>query len=431
MNPLVLMLLTFFAALVVGVPVAFSLGLASVSYLLVTGRFAWALLSQRMFSIVDSFPLLAVPFFILAARLMEDSGILGSLLELSRALVGHIRGGLAHVNIVASMFFAGITGSPTADTAAIGSALIPAMVAEDYPLDFSAAVTVSSSTIGPIIPPSIPMVIYALVEGRTSLAALFLAGFVPGILVGFALMFVAWVICVRRGFGLTRSRRITLKELWPIMGRSFMALLMPIIILGGILTGIFTPTEASATAVGYAFIVGFFVTKRLKLDSLPDHFLSTAITTASVLFVLAASSVFGWILTVEQVPNRLARTFLEFSSDPAIFLLLVNLMLLIVGCFMNTTSAITILAPILSPIALSMGINPVHFGFVMVMNLILGQITPPVGSCLFVVCGISEVTMEEVSKAVLPFLAAEIVILFLVTYVPSICLFIPRMFGFV
>jgi tripartite ATP-independent transporter DctM subunit len=422
--------IAFIAFLIFGAPIAFVLGLASATYLAIAGKFSWAVMAQRMFSIVDSFPLLAVPFFILAAKLMEESGILDSLLELADALVGHVRGGLAHVNIAASMLFAGITGSPTADTAAIGSILIPAMEKDGYETDFSAAVTVASSTIGPIIPPSIPMVIYAMCEGRVSVAALFLAGVIPGILVGLTQMVVAYFISIKKGYSATRTGFVSLKEFVVIFARSFLALLMPLIILGGIFSGIFTPTEAAAAAVGYALIIGLFVTRKLKVRSLVRHLLDTAVVTSVVMFVLAGSSVFGWLITVEMVPQRIANLILEFSRNPLVFLLLVNIFLLIVGCFMNTTAAIVILTPILSPIATSLGIDPLHFGFVVIMNLIIGQITPPVGSCLFVVMGICNTTMERVTKALLPFLAVEIGVLLLITYVPIITLWLPTMLGF-
>lgn len=422
--------IAFIVFLVFGAPIAFVLGLASATYLAIAGKFPWVVMSQRMFSIVDSFPLLAVPFFILAAKLMEESGILDSLLDLADALVGHIRGGLAHINIVASMLFAGITGSPTADTAAIGSILIPAMEKDGYETDFSAAVTVASSTIGPIIPPSIPMVIYALCEGRVSLAALFLAGVIPGILVGLTQIIVAYFISTKKGYRATRAKFVGPKEFVVIFARSFLALLMPLIILGGIFTGIFTPTEAAAAAVGYGLIIGFLVTRKLKVRTLVHHLLDTAVITSVVMFVLAGSSIFGWLLTVEMVPQRIASVILGISHSPFVFLVLINVFLLAVGCFMNTTAAIVILTPILSPIAISMGIDPLHFGFVVVMNLIIGQITPPVGSCLFVVMSICDTTMERVSKAVLPFLAVEIGVLFLVTYVPAITLWLPTVLGF-
>lgn len=428
--PLMGLSIAFIAFLIFGAPIAFVLGLASATYLVIAGKFSWAVMAQRMFSIVDSFPLLAVPFFILAAKLMEESGILDSLLELADALVGHVRGGLAHVNIAASMLFAGITGSPTADTAAIGSILIPAMEKDGYETDFSAAVTVASSTIGPIIPPSIPMVIYAMCEGRVSVAALFLAGVIPGILVGLTQMVVAYFISVKKGYSATRTGFVSLKEFVVIFARSFLALLMPLIILGGIFSGIFTPTEAAAAAVGYALIIGFFVTRKLKVRSLVHHLLDTAVVTSVVMFVLAGSSVFGWLITVEMVPQRIANLILEFSRNPLVFLLLVNIFLLIVGCFMNTTAAIVILTPILSPIATSLGIDPLHFGFVVIMNLIIGQITPPVGSCLFVVMGICNTTMERVTKALLPFLAVEIGVLLLITYVPIVTLWLPTVLGF-
>jgi len=418
----------FVICLVIGVPIAFSLGTASLVYLLLKGV-SVGLVAQRMFTGLDSFPFMAIPFFIMAGELMNSSGITRKLVNLSTVLVGHLRGGLGHVNIVTSMFFAGITGSAVADASAVGSMLIPGMTEEGFDLDFSAALTAAAAVVGPIIPPSIPFVVYALLSS-TSVAALFLSGIFPGILVGFSLMAVTYVVARRRNYPRS-SRWPTLREAASAILHGVVPLLMPLIILGVILGGLFTATEASGIAVVYALVIGVFVYRNLKAVTVYRILLSTAKTTGVVFLVIACSNIFNWALVVEQVPQKMAYVVSTVIRNRAVLLLAINLVLLFVGCFMEGTAAMIILVPILLQITASYGIHPVMLGTIVVLNLMIGLLTPPVGLCLFVVCGITKLSLEKVSRAVVPFLIAEIAVLMLVTYVDPISLFLPRYFGYI
>jgi len=425
---LTLLGLTFLVSLALGVPIAFGLGLAATAAVVAWGQVPLWLLPQRMFTGVDSFVFMAIPFFILAGELMCTSGILDRLVKFTDSLVGHIRGGLAHVNIVASMIFAGISGSAVADAAALGALLIPSMQKE-YDVDFGSGVCAGASTIGPIIPPSIPMVIYALAAGGVSIAALFLAGVIPGILMGLGMMAIAYGIAKRRGYPVrprSLSWRVLLVQFWQVLP----ALLMPVIIVGGILGGIFTATEAAAVAVAYAVLVGFVVTKELKWRDIPPALLKAGVTTSVVFMLIATSNAVSWLLTTQQVPRLIGQFLQHVTSSPAVFLLIVNIFLLIVGCLLDLSAAIIMFVPILAPIALIYGIDPLHFGFVVVLNLVIGLLTPPVGVCLFVVAGIARIPLERLVRAVWPFLLWQIAVLILVTYVPVVCTAIPRFFGY-
>ena len=425
---LTILALTFLVTLGIGVPIAFGLGLAAAAAVVAWGQVPLWLLPQRMFTGVDSFVFMAIPFFILAGELMCTSGILDRLVKFTDALVGHIRGGLAHVNIVASMIFAGISGSAVADAAALGAILIPSMTKE-YDVDFGSGVCAGASTIGPIIPPSIPMVIYALAAGGVSIAGLFLAGVIPGILMGLGMMAIAYVIAGRRGYPV-RPRSLSGRDLLVRLWKVIPALLMPVIIVGGILGGIFTATEAAAIAVAYAVLVGFFVTKELKWHDIPPALLKAGLTTSVVFMLIATSNVVSWLLTTQQVPRLIAQFLREVAPSPWVFLLIVNIFLLIVGCLIDLSAAIIMLVPILAPVALTYGVDPLHFGFIVVLNLVIGLLTPPVGVCLFVVAGIAGISLERLVRAVWPFLLWQIVVLALVTYVPAVCTAIPRLFGY-
>ncbi|MBI2880540.1 MAG: TRAP transporter large permease [Candidatus Tectomicrobia bacterium] len=423
------MLFVMLALLAAGVPIVFSIGLAAVAGILVVGPGApWILIPNSMFNGMDSFPLMAVPFFILAGELMNRGGITLRLVRFAGVLVGHIRGGLAHANIVASMLFAGITGSALADTAAIGSILIPAMKEEGYDADFSAAVTASSSLIGPIIPPSITMVIFGVTAG-VSIGGLFLAGFVPGILIGFGLMGVAYLISRRRGYEV-RERRASAREFFARLKDALLALLMPGIILGGIFAGVMTPTESAAVAVFYALIVGMFVFRELRPRDLAPIFLRSGLVTAFIMLIVGVARIFSDLLAAEQIPQQLSQALLSVTRSPWLILLLINVFLLFVGCVMDTTAAIIILVPVLLPVAQSIGVDPLTFGIIMSINLIIGLATPPLGVCLFVASGIAKITVERLVLAIWPFLLVEIGVLFLITYVPGLAMSVPRFFGY-
>ena len=425
---LTILALTFVVAVLIGIPVAFGLGLAAVAGILAWGKVSLSLVPQRMFTGVDSFVFMAIPFFILAGELMTTSGILDRLLKFADAMVGHIRGGLAHVNIVGSMVFAGISGSAVADAAALGSVLIPTMEKE-YDVDFGSGVCAGASTIGPIIPPSIPMVIYSLAAGGVSIAGLFLAGVIPGILMGLGMMVIAYLIARRRGYPV-RPRLSSWREFFASTWQAIPALLMPVIIVGGILGGVFTPTEAAAVAVAYALVVGFLVTRELKWRDLPPALVRSAVTTSVVFMLIATANIVAWLLTTQQLPRVMGDFLRTVAPSPWLFLLIVNIFLLIVGCLMDLSAAMIMFVPILAPIAMSYGLDPIHFGFVVVLNLVIGLLTPPVGVCLFVVSGIARISMERLVRAVWPFLVWQIVVLFVVTYVPAVSMIIPRLFGY-
>ncbi|MGH7266616.1 MAG: TRAP transporter large permease [Candidatus Rokuibacteriota bacterium] len=417
------LMLLFLAA---GIPIVFAIGLAALAGVLALPNVPLILIPNRMFSGMDSFPLMAIPFFLLAGEVMNVGGITVRIVRFANALVGHIRGGLAHANIVASMFFAGITGSALADAAAIGSIMIPAMKREGYDEDFSAAVTASAAIMGPIIPPSITMVIFG-VTASVSIGALFLAGFVPGVLIALSLMAVAYVLARRRGY--PRAARVSARELAVRLKDAALALLTPVIILGGILGGVMTPTEAAAVAVFYALFLGIYVFRTLAWRQVPGLLLRTGVVTGFIMVIVGTASVFAWLLATEQVPQHLSRFFLSISREPWVVLLVVNVFLLVVGCLMDTSAAIIILVPVLLPLVTSVGIDPLHFGLVMCVNLVLGMATPPFGVVLFLVSNITKLSIERLVRAMWPFLLVEVAVLFLITYVPDVALWVPRLFG--
>ena len=420
----------FLAFLLLGLPVFFALLAAPGLLLWLNGQERdITLLYRNVYNGMDSFPLMAIPFFMLAGELMNRGGITTRLVEFAQAMMGHFRGGLAHVNVLSSMLFAGLSGSAVADTSAIGSMLIPAMEKQGYSRRFSAAITAASSVIGPIIPPSGIMIIYAYVMGE-SVAALFLAGIVPGIMVGVGLMLVISWMADRHDFPVA-TRRYS----WPERGqaslKAFFPLMTPVIILGGILGGVFTPTEAAAVAVGYAIFIGLFVMKSLRLADLPDVLARAATTSAVVLLLVGAAMAFKTVVSLSHAPETLAAIILSISDNPLILLFLINLLLFIVGMFLDAGPAIIILGPILGPIFISMGIDPVHFAIIMSVNLTVGLATPPMGLVLFVASSVSGERVESIARAIIPFLLVEIATIFLVTYIPAISMTIPRLTGFV
>jgi len=427
---LALFLPIFIIFLMIGLPVFFGLLAAPGLLLWLNGQPRdLALLYRNVYNGMDSFPLMAIPFFMLAGVLMNRGGITSRLVEFSQAIMGHFRGGLAHVNILSSMLFAGLSGSAVADTSAIGSMLVPAMVKNGYTRKFSAAITAASSVIGPIIPPSGIMIIYSYVMGE-SVAALFLAGIIPGILVGLGLMLMTWVMAQRYDFPVA-TKRATWSERGNASIKAFFPLLTPLIILGGILGGIFTPTEASAVAVAYALIVSLFILKSMTVRDLPKVLTEAAMVSSVVLLLVGAAMAFKTVVSLSHAPEILAAWILGLSDNPLILLFLINLLLFGVGMFLDAGPAIIILAPILGPIFINLGVHPVHFAIIMSVNLTVGLATPPMGLVLFVASSVSGERIESISKAILPFLLVEVVVIFMITYIPAVSLAIPRYFGFI
>ena len=419
-----LLILVFVICLIIRVPIAFALGLSCLAYVLVEG-IPLVILPMKMYSGIDVFVLLSVPGFILAGNLMNHGGLTAKIIQFCNYLLGHIRGGLALANIGASMLFAGISGTAISDTASIGSILIPAMKKEGYGDGFSCAITASSSTVGPIIPPSVPMIIAATLSGL-SVGKLFLAGAIPGFLLGAGFMGMAYFISVKEQF--PKHPRASFGQMARGFLDTFWALLMTFIILFGIIGGIFTPTEASIIAVVYAFIIGRFVYKKLSLRNIPVIILDSMKTSASLMVLIGFANLFGWILITERLPQWVSGEILNFSQNKYVVLLLINLLLIFVGTFMETIAALLILFPILLKVAVTVGVDPIHFAVIAVLNLIIGLTTPPVGICLFVASSIGKISISEVSKASLPFLAVSIIVLILVTIFPELSLFLPELF---
>lgn len=357
---------------------------------------------------------------------MEFGGISRRLIEFANSIVGRFSGGLAFVAIVASMFFGAISGAAVACVAAIGTILIPAMVRKGYDTPYAAAVQATAGTLGVMIPPSIPMIIYGVLTG-VSIGGLFMGGILPGILVGSSLMLVAWLIARKRGY--KGDEKASGAKIWSTFKDAILALLMPVIILGGIYGGVFTPTEAAVVAVIYGFIVGFFIYKELAFSQLKDILVNTSVGTATIMFIIATSSVFSWILTAQRVPQAVAGAILSISTNPIVILTLINILLLFIGTFMETVASIIILVPVLYPVITQIGVDPLHFGIIIVVNLAIGMVTPPLGVCLFVGCGISGISLEAISKAVWPFILIMIFAVLLLTYVPWISLLLPRLAG--
>ncbi|WP_104205463.1 TRAP transporter large permease [Billgrantia saliphila] len=411
----------FLVLLVLGLPIAFALGISSLAYLLLEG-ISLTIVPQRMYSGIDTFVLLCIPGFVLAGNLMNVGNITEHIVRFSNAVVGHIRGGLGLANVGGSMIFGGISGTAVADAASIGSVMIPGMARSGYDKPFAAAVTAASSTIGPIIPPSVPMIIVGSLAG-VSVGRMFLAGAVPGLLLGVAMMITVYLLAVKRGY--PKERRATLRELLREGRTAFWALLMTAIILYGIIGGFFTPTEASIVASLYALVVGMYVYKGLTWRKLPAILTDTVLTSSALLLLVGLANLFGWILTSQQIPQTVAALIMSISDNPIVVILIINLILLFVGAFMETIAALIILFPALLGVATGVGMDPVHFAVMAVLNLMIGLTTPPVGVCLFVVAGIGKLQMLTVARAILPFLACNLLVLLLVAYVPAISLWLP------
>ena len=417
-------LISFILILATGASIGVGLALSSAIVLYAIIDMPLIVVVQRMFTSVDSFSFMAVPFFMLAGAFMSAGGVTKRIVDFSMALVGALAGGLALVVAVAGMFFAALSGSSAATTAAIGSAMIDEMEKRGYPRSFAAAVVASGGTVGIVIPPSITMVVYGSIA-NTSIADLFLGGFAPGILMGLSMCLVSWIIAKKQGY--KGEGQFSIMRALRSFRECFWALMMPVIILGGIYGGIFTPTEAAAVAAVYGALVGFFVYRELALKDIPKTLLSAAYNTTMIMFVVGAANVFGWILTNAQVPHALAQNFTHLTNSPIVFLMLVNVLLLFIGTLINASAAVVILTPILLPVALSMGIDPMFFGVLMVVNLAIGCITPPVGLDLFIVSSITGISIDKVTAKVMPYLLILLVDLVILTYIPSIITFLPNM----
>lgn len=412
--------------LLIGVPIALALAVACTLYLILTGKSELLLaFPQHMVAGVDVFVLMTIPLFVLTGNLMNAGGITDRIVAASRAVVGHIRGGLSLVNVVASMFFGGVSGAATADSSALGAVLIPAMEKEGYEKPYAAALTAVSSVMGPIIPPSITMIIYGVLTG-TSISKLFLAGIVPGIMLGVGLMVYAWLVARKRGYPITE--RGTPGERAMAVGRATPALLLPFIILGGILSGAFTPTESAAVAVIYAFLISMLVYRELKISEIGKPLSDTVVLTSAIMLIVGVAKMVGVVFAYDDIPAQVAKALLSISDNPFVLLLLINIFLLVLGLFLEPLAAMILSIPVLAPIAETIGIDPVHFGVIVVLNLVIGLATPPVGLCLFIVCGIAKVSLEAVSRAALPMLGICLLVLLLVTYFPEISLTIPSLF---
>lgn len=418
---------TLFICLLIGVPIAISLGVAALVAIYFGSTLPLEIISQKAFTSLDSFPLLAIPFFMLAGILMGKGGVSKRLLNLATTMVGWITGGLSAVTIVASMFFAAISGSGPATVAAIGGFMIPEMIRKRYDSGFAAAVSASAGSIGVIIPPSIPFVLFGVI-GSVSVGSLFLAGVIPGLLIGIGLILTSYIIAKKKGYVARDVDGFSMVDVLKATYDAKWALLIPVIILGGIYGGIFSPTEAAVVAAVYAFFIGKFVYKELSWEDVFESFRESVVINATTMIIIGLSVSFAYFMTLEQIPSQLAQILTELSSNPIVILLLINVLLLVVGMFIDTISALVVLTPILLPIVTEVGIDPVHFGVILVANLAIGFITPPLGVNLFVASSVGKVKFEKIVVGIIPFLITMIICLLLITYVPALSTWLPGLF---
>lgn len=415
--------------LAIGVPVAFALGLATAATLILAENYPLMVLLKETFTGIDSFPLMAVPFFILAAELMSGGSLTEVLLRFAGQFVGHKRGGLGYTNVVSLTFFSGISGSALADAAGPGSMLIKMMDKAGYDRSYAAALTASTAIVGPIIPPSIIMIIYALQDESVSVGTLFAAGILPGILIAVAMCAVNFHVSKKRNYK-GDGKLPPLREILITSWKALPAILLPVVILGGMRAGWFTPTEASVVAVFYALLVGKFVYRTLEWKALPNILERSALLSASVLIIIGLSASFAWVLTIEGIPQQMAEWLIGMNLSPWMFLVIVNIFLLLFGIFIEPLPGVMVLAPILAPVALKLGVDPVHFAMIVIFNLTLGMITPPVGGLLFVTCNVSKVPMSALVRELVPFLWAHGAVLMILTFVPALSTWLPRVMGF-
>jgi C4-dicarboxylate transporter, DctM subunit len=419
-----LLFISLFVFLLIGVPVAIALGASALVTIYFTTTLPLTIMTQKAFTALDSFPLLAIPFFMLAGVLMGKGGVSRRLLTLATMLVGWMVGGLAMVTVVTCMFFAAISGSGPATVAAIGSFMIPSMKEKKYDEGFAAAVTAAAGSIGVIIPPSIPFVMYGVIGG-VSVGGMFLAGIIPGIIIGLGLMAVSYFIAKKRDYKPETTVNYTFKEVLRALWDAKWALMIPVIILGGIYGGVFSPTEAAVVACVYGIIIGLFIHKEMTLKDIYDCIRESVVINATTMIIVGLSISFAYIMTLEQIPNTIAGFITELSSNPIVILLVINILLLIVGMFIDTISALVVLTPILLPIVTAVGIDPIHFGVILVANLAIGFITPPLGVNLFVASSISGIKLEKIVMAIMPFLLSMIITLLLITYIPALSMWLP------
>jgi len=430
MNEAIILALVFAVLLFAGVPISFAIGTAATAALLMSldPAAATTVIAQRMATGLDSFALLAIPFFILSGQMMNRGGIARRLIDLAKVIVGRLPGGLAYVNILGSMLFGSISGSAVAAAAAIGGTMSPMMKREGYDREFSAAVNIAAAPIGLLIPPSNIMVVYSLASGGVSIAALFLAGYVPGITLGLALMLIVAVIAKRRGYPV--GEKVGMSEGLRIFFAALPSLLLVAIVMGGIILGWFTPTEASAIAVAYTFVLSVLVYREIQWAELPRLLTDAAATTAIVLLLVGTSMGMSWVMSSANIPQTISEALVALSDNPIVLLLIINLLLLVIGTFMDMTPAVLIFTPILLPVVTNLGMSPLQFGLVLIFNLCIGLCTPPVGSCLFVGCGVAGTTIAKIWRPLLPFFFAMFAVLMLVTYWPALSLALPRALGF-
>lgn len=429
-SEILILLISFVILLGLGVPVAFSIGISAMLTMMVNipAIASFTTLAQRLATSLDSFALLAIPFFILAGQLMNKGGIAARLIEFAKAVVGRLPGGLAYVNILACMLFGAISGSAVAAASAIGGFMTGRMVKEGYPPEFSAAVNITSATTGMVIPPSNILIVYSLASGGVSIAALFLAGYVPGILAGLALMVVAGFYAHKKKF--PRGEKVRVGEFFKKFFDAVPSLFLLFVVMGGIVAGVFTATEASAVAVVYTLILSMVFYREVKIKDLPGILLSTVGTTAIVMILIGTSMGMSWVMSFENIPQAVSESLLAFSDNKIVILIIINLILLFVGIFMDMTPAVLIFTPIFLPVVTALGVDPTHFGIMMVLNLCIGLCTPPVGSVLFVGCGVANVSISKVIRPLIPLFVALLFVLILVTYIPSLSTWLPRSLGF-
>ena len=426
---ILVLFISFFILLMLKVPVAYSIGISTTISLLlnIDSMPGITTIAQRMTTGIDNFALLAIPFFVLAGEIMKRGGIANRLINFAKSLIASLPGGLAYVNVLASMLFGAISGSAIAATSAIGSIMTDRMEEEGYPRAFSASVNITSSTTGLLIPPSNILIVYALASGgMASVAALFIAGYIPGVLLGLAIMGYIVFVAIRKKF--TKGNRFSISDIWVYFRKAFFSLLLLVIVVGGIVAGVFTATEASVIAVLYATILTL-IYGNIKTKDFPDILLTSAKTTAVVMFLICTSMAMSWLFSFESIPELMSGFLLEQFSNKFIIFLVINIILLIIGTFMDITPAVLIFTPIFLPVVTELGMHPVHFGIVMVLNLCIGLCTPPVGTILFVGSGVAKISVSQVIKPLLPFLAIMIMVLLLILYIPEISMFLPRLFN--